>query len=111
MNGPVSLSSAGTTLATVAMAPRPNPVTSSTVFQYALGADVTAGGTADVSVVIHDTRGRVVRSLKHAREPAGSYRVEWNGADDRGVRVAPGVYHVRFRAGPMTKNMKLAVIR
>ena len=111
MNGPVSLSGAGTTLATVALAPRPNPVTSSTVFQYALGADVTGGRTADVSVVIHDTRGRVVRALKHAQEPAGEYRVEWNGADDRGVRVAPGVYHVRFRAGAIEKNMKVALIR
>jgi subtilisin family serine protease len=111
MNGPVSLSLAGTTLATVAMAPRPNPVTSSTVFQYALGADVTGGGTADVSVVIHDTRGRVVRSLKHAQESAGEYRVEWNGADNRGMRVAPGVYHLQFRAGTMTRNLKLAVIR
>jgi subtilisin family serine protease len=111
LNGPVSLSSAGASLATVALAPRPNPVISSTVFQYALGADVTSGGTADVSVVIHDTRGRVVRALKHAREAAGEYRVEWNGADDRGVRVAPGVYHVRFRAGTMARTMKLAVIR
>lgn len=111
MNGPVSLSTTGTTLATIAFAPRPNPVTSSTVFQYALGADVTAGGAADVSVVIHDTRGRVVRTLKRATEPAGEYRVEWNGADDRGVRVAPGVYHVLFRAGAMAKSMKLALIR
>jgi subtilisin family serine protease len=111
MNGPVSLSGAGTMLATVALAPRPNPVRSSTVFQYALGADVTGGGTAEVSVVVHDTRGRAVRTLKTAREPAGRYSIEWNGADDRGVRVAPGVYHVRFRAGTMAKSMKLAVIR
>lgn len=111
MNGPVSLSTSGASLATVALSPRPNPVTSSTVFQYALGADVTLGGTADVSLVIHDTKGRVVRALKNAREAAGEYRVEWNGADDRGMRVAPGVYHLRFRAGAMTRNMKLAVIR
>ncbi len=111
MNGPVSLSSSGVGLATVAFAPRPNPVTSSTVFQYALGADVTGGGAADVSIVVHDTRGRVVRTLRNARETAGPHHVEWNGADDRGVRVAPGVYHVRFRAGDMTRTMKLAVIR
>ena len=111
MNGPVTLAGAGSALATVALAPRPNPVTSSTVFQYALGADVTAGGAADVSVVVHDVKGRAVRTLKRAREASGEYRIEWDGADDRGVRVAPGVYHVRFRAGTMTKNLKLAVIR
>ena len=111
MNGPVTLAGTGTTLATVALAPTPNPVTSSTVLRYALGADVARGGTAEVSIVVHDTRGRAVRTLKRAHEVSGEYRVEWNGADDRGVRVAPGVYHVRFRAGTVSRSMKLAVIR
>ena len=111
MNGPVSVTG-GAALATAVFAPRPNPFAANTVLAYTLGADVTRGGTAMVSVVVHDARGRVVRTIKREAEVAGPHQVEWNGKDDRGVRVAAGVYHVSFRAGDaVLKNLKLAVVR
>ncbi len=112
MNGPVTVGSHGAALATVVLAPRPNPFASNTVLRYTLGADATRGGAALVSVVVHDARGRIVRTIKREVETAGSYQAEWNGKDDRGASVAAGVYHVSFRAGDtVLKHMKLAVIR
>ncbi|MEP7027330.1 MAG: S8 family serine peptidase [Candidatus Eisenbacteria bacterium] len=112
MNGPVTMAAGGVQLASVVLAPRPNPFASSTVLQYTLGADRAPSGSALVSVVVHDSRGRVVRTIKHEVETAGPHQAEWNGEDDRGARVAAGVYHVSFRAGSsLIKNLKLAVVR
>ncbi len=58
---------------------------------------VLVGGSRAVSVDIHDLGGRLVRRLDERREiGAGAYRLEWDGEDDRGRRVPPGVYVLGF---------------
>ncbi len=111
MNGPVGAAAIGAATVTFAAPARPNPVTGRALFEYALGADVASGGPVEVSLVIHDLQGRAVRTLKQAREEAGLHRVEWNASDDRGARVEPGVYYLRFRAGHVSQNLKVAVVR
>lgn len=49
-----------------------------------------------VTVRIHDLSGRPVRTLWRDREvTAGRHRVEWDGRDDAGQVVVPGIYLVR----------------
>jgi hypothetical protein len=55
--------------------------------------------------------GYVVRRLVDGRQPAGYMSVYWNGFDDHGRRVAPGVYYCRFRAGDYRAVQKLVVRR
>ena len=46
-------------------------------------------------VTIYDLRGRSVRCLSTYREEAaGAYTLIWDGKDDKGKRVPPGVYLV-----------------
>jgi len=46
-----------------------------------------------VEVVIRTLDGNVVRSLREQRESAaGNYVFLWDGRDDSGDRVAPGLY-------------------
>jgi flagellar hook assembly protein FlgD len=40
--------------------------------------------------------GRRVRTITSGLRDAGEYRLEWNGADDSGHRIAPGVYYARL---------------
>jgi hypothetical protein len=52
----------------------------------------------DASVAIYDAMGRSVRTLKTGGDGA-SGSIYWDGRDDRGRKVSPGVYICRVRSG------------
>ena len=68
----------------------PNPFGRSTTFAFALAK----AGRADLEVFSVD--GRRVRTITSGLREAGEYRLEWNGADDSGRPIAPGVYYARL---------------
>jgi len=72
----------------------PNPFSVSTTFAY----NVAASGMA-VDVGVYNVAGRLVKSLASGSQPAGTYSVTWDGSDDSGVRMAPGVYFLKSRVG------------
>ncbi|MEO6462701.1 MAG: hypothetical protein ABIP29_06460 [Candidatus Eisenbacteria bacterium] len=77
----------------------PNPSRGAVTLRLALG-DGFAGGTLVLTLV--DAAGRRVRGLEHAVPPgaAGSeVALNWDGRDDTGRPVAPGVYGVRMAGG------------
>jgi len=77
----------------IALAPPfPNPMRDAVTIRF-----VTPDG-GRVRVAIHDVSGRRVRTLEDdVREP-GAGELRWDGLDDRGARVAPGVYLVQMRS-------------
>jgi hypothetical protein len=83
----------------------PNPVR---------GAAVVAFGLArrgPVELAIYSVDGRRVRSLLHEDRDAGEYRIEWDGRDQGGRRVAAGVYYLRLVAGPTRVTRSLVYLR
>lgn len=64
----------------------------SAVLRFALPATTPAC----ISVLAAD--GRCVRTLRRAELPAGEHLSAWVGRDDRGQRVAPGVYTLQLEA-------------
>lgn len=64
----------------------PNPFTNGTTFQ------LTMPRTARIRIVVHDLLGRHVRLLREEMHPAGKFDVPWDGRDEAGVPVIPGVY-------------------
>ncbi len=110
-NGPVSATSAGAPSVTFAASAHPNPVSSRTSFDYAIGSDVAARGPVAVSLTVHDLQGRLVRTLRDEPQGVGQYRVEWDAADGGGRRLGAGVYYLRFRAGPVQQSRKISVVR
>jgi len=83
----------------------PNPFNPRTEIRYELP---TAGL---VSLVIHDTRGRLVKSLVQREEAAGQHSVIWNGDDSRGVRVSSGMYFYTIKAAGETHTRRMALVR
>jgi hypothetical protein len=78
-------------LATIA----PNPLVTGAQLRFTL----PAAGPVDLGV--YDVAGRRVRTLMSRADGAvspGVHAVRWDGADDRGVRLASGVYFVRLHA-------------
>jgi len=80
----------------------PNPFRSTT--ELAVGSPAVAA----VDLAIYDLGGRRVRALFSGTLPAGSRSFAWDGTDDHGVAVGPGVYFARIRgdgAAVMTRRV------
>jgi len=73
-------------------APRPNPSGGVTNLSLELPS-----ATA-VEIDVYDTMGRRTRALASGRFGAGRHTVSWDGRDDAGRRVRPGVYFVRAQS-------------
>jgi hypothetical protein len=93
--GPAALRLAG---------PAPNPA----VGRVTLAWRAPAGLPADLTVL--DVQGRRVRRLARG-ERAGAGTGVWDGRDDAGVPVAPGLYVVRLEAGARALTRTLLRLR
>ena len=67
--------------------------------------------SAGVSLSIFDASGRRVTKLADGHYPAGTSKILWNGKDDRGLAVKPGVYFVSCRTTEGTASAKLTLVR
>src|SRR5205085_10580236 len=85
--------------------PGPNPFFGGTSLSFTLARSEA------VSLEVYDFSGRHVRSLVHGRLPSGARRVAWDGRDDGGRRMAPGVYFARLRTGAVTREARLVKLQ
>jgi hypothetical protein len=94
-----------TPLALAFAPPRPNPTTGATHFGFTLPR------AGQVRLAIYGANGGRVRLLADAGLPAGRYERTWNGRDDAGRRVAPGLYYARLEVGGKALERTVALIR
>jgi FlgD Ig-like domain/Galactose oxidase, central domain len=85
-------------------APRPNPSRGTSALEFLL---VSPG---HATLEIFDAGGRRVRRLVDANLSAGPHSASWSGEDDRGGRVANGLYFVRLRSGTRQVTRRLVRI-
>jgi hypothetical protein len=83
----------------------PNPSNPSTIIRY----DIAKPGL--VSLRVYNVSGALVRVLEARRRDRGRYEVGWNGEDDRGERVASGIYFYRLTAPGYSKTRKIVLMR
>ena len=62
-------------------------------------------------VEVFDVAGRRVRLLDDSRRPSGSDHLSFDLQDDRGVRLAEGLYLVRAKLGDSVFTRRLVVTR
>jgi hypothetical protein len=84
---------------------QPNPFSASTSIAFELP------GTAPVVLRIYDVHGRLVRTLADGNVARGTGSFEWDGRDDRGLRLGPGVYVYRLDAGGRSLSRRLLMLR
>ncbi len=87
----------------------PNPFNPSTTIAFDIPG--TQGEGQHVEVTVYDIRGRRVTTLIGEDLEPGSYRLYWDGRDDRGERVSSGIYLYILRAGDRTFTRKMTVIK
>jgi hypothetical protein len=83
----------------------PNPFSATTRMIYALprASRVEAG--------VYDLNGRRVRALVSAALPAGVHELRWDGADDAGARVRPGMYFLRGTVGSEKLGVRVVYVK
>lgn len=83
----------------------PNPLDHGTTIQFVLN------DSGRVRLSIHSVTGQLVRKLVSAVMDAGLVRVSWDGRNERGARVPPGVYFCRLRIGESEHAVRVVVLR
>lgn len=83
----------------------PNPFNPSTVIGYQLPA------ASEVKLIIYNIIGQEVRTLVNTYESAGYKKITWNGLDNSGNHVAPGIYLYRLQAGDFVSINKMAYVK
>lgn len=91
-------------------APLPSPLSlavSPNPFHDSAWIELATPGHAAVSIRIYDVAGRCLRTVvSPAPLPQGLHRFEWDGCDDGGRSLPPGIYFARARAGKHVVTVK-----
>jgi hypothetical protein len=85
----------------LALGAAPNP------FRTGTRVDLSLPEASDACIRIYDVAGRRVRVLIEGRLPSGPHAFPWDGTDERGRRLPPGLYLVRASAGKRTATRKV----
>lgn len=83
----------------------PNPATTGATISFNLAEP------ANASLKIYNINGQLVKTLVNESKPVGYHSVKWDGKDERGNKVAAGVYLYRMQAGDYSKTNKMTVLR
>ena len=82
----------------------PNPFSETTTIDYHLS------GSCKIVLNIYNLSGQKIRTLVNENQPAGKHSVVWDGIDNAGNAIGPGVYFYQLKTGnkfSKTKRMLL----
>jgi len=83
----------------------PNPFTQNVYFNLSLDK------AADVSVMLYNDAGVLVRTLTNKKTEAGNYQFSWNGKNDNGTALPAGVYFCKIAAGSFVTTKKVVLVK
>ncbi len=83
----------------------PNPFNPTTVIRYELAS------AAEVTIKIYNVTGALVKTLEARHRERGRYEAGWNGDNNRGQKVASGIYFYRLHAGGFTQTRKMILLK
>lgn len=83
----------------------PNPFNPSTVIGYSIPK------RCDVIISIFNLLGRTIRTISNENQPAGKYRVDWDGTDQSGRAVASGIYFYQIKTDNYVESRKMVLLK
>lgn len=63
-----------------------------------------------VILKIYNYLGQEIKTLVDSEHEPGSYKVFWNGLDNNGISVLPGLYFYRINAGEFKKTKRMIIL-
>jgi len=88
----------------------PNPFNPQTELHVTLNEGFFQAGET-LSIRIYDVRGALVRELYTSRPAGADVRVQWDGRDNAGRRVASATYFGVVQAGDAVVSQKLSMLK
>ena len=85
---------------------RPNPAAEMVEISYSIPVSESR-----VMVEVFDLAGRRIRTLVDGQQQSGNHRVIWEGDDDRGNPVAPGMYFCRLAVDGDASTEKVMMLK
>ncbi len=67
--------------------------------------------STNLTMIVYNTLGQQVRTLKQGRISAGFHRISWDGRDEVGRGVSSGIYLVRMAAGEFRMVQKMLLLK
>jgi len=83
----------------------PNPANNEVSIRYSLSRETK------VSLTVYNIAGRIVNQLVNKTEEPGLKEVIWDGRDNRGRRVASGVYFCKLEVAGFAQTRKITIVR
>lgn len=83
----------------------PNPFNPVTTIEYDLPE------VSEVVLAIYNPLGQVIRTLVQAEQPAGRYRIQWDGTAENGRKVASGLYFYQLKTARFTQTQKMILLQ
>ncbi len=83
----------------------PNPFSSSTIIEYSLL------NSAPVTLTVYNILGQRVARIIEPMQPEGPHSITWNGRNEKGKKVASGIYFYRLQAGAHFATKKMILLR
>ncbi len=83
----------------------PNPFSTSTTIEYSLP------NSAPVTLTVYNILGQRVAKIIEPMQSKGPHSIVWNGRDEKGKKVASGIYFYRVRAGAFSATKKMILLR
>ena len=83
----------------------PNPFNPSTNISYSIL------NREHVNIIIFDVNGSIVIALFNDYESAGTYSIDWNGKNEKGIQVSAGVYLYSIEAGEFRQTKKMVLLK
>ena len=62
-------------------------------------------------IALYDVGGRLVRTVADRAFPAGRTALMWDGNDERGTPLRPGLYLARFTSGRASVQRRVVVLK
>jgi hypothetical protein len=93
------------TLAEALLAVFPNPARGACALRYS----TLTGGLTRARVV--DVSGRLIRRLTEVWRPAGPQTLAWDGRDEAGASVSPGIYFAHVQVGRVSRTARVTIVR
>lgn len=84
---------------------RPNPFSGQTMIQFSIP------NTQPVNLQIFNLTGQLVRTLVQQNMSPGSHVINWDGRDERGTRVAGGLYFYRLATPERTLVKRMVYLK
>lgn len=85
----------------------PNPFRMATMLRFTAPG---GGQSGHVTLAIHDIHGRLVKTLVDSEITPGGHEAVWDGTDEGGKPVSPGIYFAVLRAGGERVSRKMTLL-